>query len=308
MAFNETTQFRIHHLVETENQSEIFHTDLGPEVTFLFLVHNNGPSPISNATLNIFWPFGTKNGDRINDRAARHFILYPTKYTSNKIRCDSTYFNVANLRETRIVVDPEDSGGRKSRSVHNTEDSVLFSENIMLLERERRQTSVDPTDSEVKNLFNTDINCDQFHDYCVTIRCSMGDIPSGSTYELLVTAIVFEPTLSVNAPKSIWKITVNSEAKIQDTYIDQPDSGDPDTASIQIRVIPSSLIRRDEGFTQWWIIILVIVLFLLIMIPSVLALYFCGFFKKNKSDKAKLEQSRRENMQELTAAATPDFF
>ena len=136
----------------------------------------------------------------------------------------------------------------------------------------------------------------------------MGDIPSGSTYELLVTAIVFEPTLSVNAPKSIWKITVNSEAKIQDTYIDQPDSGDPDTASIQIRVIPSSLIRRDEGFTQWWIIILVIVLFLLIMIPSVLALYFCGFFKKNKSDKAKLEQSRRENMQELTAAATPDFF
>ena len=177
----------------------------------------------------------------------------------------------------------------------------------MMLERERRQTSIDPTDSGVKNLFNTDISCVQFHDYCVTIRCSMSDIPQGSAYELLITAKIFEPTLAVNGPKSIWKITVNSEAIIQDTHIDQPDGGDPDTASIQIRVIPSSLVRV-EGFTQWWIILLVIVLFLLIMIPSIVALYFCGFFKKNKSDKARLEQSRRENMEELTAAATPDFF
>ena len=270
-------------------------------------MHNNGPSPISNATLNIFWPIGTKNGDRINDRAARHFILYPTKYTSDRIRCDSTYFNVANLRETRIVIDPEDSGGRETRSMIDTENTVLFSENIILLERLRRQTVIDPTDSGVKSLFNTDISCVKYHDYCVTIKCGMSDIPSGSAYELLITAKIFEPTLALNGPNSIWKITVNSEAKIQDTHVDQPDGGDPDTASKQIRVIPSSLIRV-EGFTQWWIIILVIVLFLLIMVPSVIGLYFCGFFKKNKSDKAKLEQSRRENMEELTAAATPDFF
>ncbi|KAI6658508.1 Integrin alpha [Oopsacas minuta] len=308
LAFNESTQLRINHLVETENQSEIFHSDLGPEVTFLFLVHNNGPSPIINASLNIYWPMGVKNGDRINDKAARHFILYPTKYTSDKIRCDSTYFNVANLRETKIVIDEEDleQTGRNTRSIDLNENNLEYNEDILLMERERRQTSIEPTKSNV--VINTDVSCVNYHDYCVTIKCSMSDIPSGNSYELLIAAKVFEPTLAVNAPKSIWNITVSSEAIIRDTHVEQPGNGDPDTAQVAIKVIPSSLIGINEGFTQWWIILVAIFLFLLIMIPSLLALYFSGFFKKPRSNKAKLEQSRRENMEELTAAARPDFF
>ena len=302
MAFNESTKLRINHLINTENQTEIFHTDLGPEVTYLFLVSNNGPSPIFNTTLDIHWPFGLKNLDRPTDRAATHFFLYPTKYQSDKIRCDSTYFNVAELRESRIVIDEGETtpDGRKTRSIEYSEDGLY-------VQRGRRETDVEPTDSSEKIVFNTDISCVDYHEYCVTIKCKMGEIPPHNSYELRVTANVFEATLAVNAPASIWKFTVFSEVFIKDEHVVQPDNNEPDNSRVELKLIPSSLIGGNEGFTRWWIILLAILAFLIIMIPLVVSLYFCGFFKKHLSNNAKLEQSRVENMQELMSAAKPDF-
>ena len=278
-------------------------------MTYLFLVHNNGPSPIFNTTLNIHWPFGLKNPEKPNDKAATHFFLYPTKYESNKIRCDSSYFNVADLRESRIVIDEGETtpGGRKTRSIETTDGSVLFSENKLYLQRNRRETVINPTVPSEIIIFDTDISCVNYHEYCVTIKCKMGEIPQGTSYELRISANVFEATLAVNAPESIWEFTVFTEAFIQDTHVVQPTNNEPDNSQVKLRLIPTSLIGGHEGFTQWWIIILAIIAFLLIMIPSVIALYFCGFFKKHLSSKAKLEQSRIQNMDELTSAARPDF-
>ena len=309
MVFNESTKLRINHLINTENQTEIYHSDLGPEVTYIFLVHNNGPSPILNTTLNIHWPFGLKNLDIPNDRAATHFFLYPTKYESDKIRCDSTYFNVAELRESKIVIDEGETtpGGRKTRSIDLTDGSVVYSETELYVQRSKRETVVNPTENSEKMVFNTDITCVEYQEYCITIKCKMGEIPQGNSYELRVTANVFEATLAVNAPASIWEFTVFSEVFIQDTHVLQPINNEPDNSRVKLKLIPSSLIAVNEGFTQWWIIILAIIAFLLIMIPLVVALYFSGFFKKHRSSKAKLEQSRIQNMEELTSAATPNF-
>ena len=156
MQFNESTQLAIEDIYNPEHQ--IFISDLGPKVTLLFLVRNYGPSRIFNATLNIHWPFGYETPDRPNET---NFFLYPTKYESDKIVCDSTYFNLEELEESRSETR---TGMKRTRSIYPTK------RDIMSLQRVRRETS-----SSKKEVLNTDISCVEYNEFCVTIKCTMGE-------------------------------------------------------------------------------------------------------------------------------------
>ena len=260
-------------------------------MNYLLLVSNRGPSPISNAALNIYWPLGATSGESISNRAARHFLLYAIRYESDTIRCDPRFFNVANLRESQIAIDETEYRPGENRR-----------------RRRRKRQAIDPNAATEMTLFDTDVSCTEFRDFCVKIECTLGDLPQGGSSELRIFAKVFEPTFAMNGPESIWNITVFSEVEILDSYVSQPEGGETNTARTELKLIPSRINIGTEGFTQWWIIVVVVIAFLIVTIPAIIALYFCGFFRKNRSHTAKLEFDRSQCMQDLQVAPmVPDF-
>ncbi|KAI6658509.1 Integrin alpha [Oopsacas minuta] len=303
LAFNETTDLRLQDLVDDSNNTFYTHSNLGPEIVYTITVRNLGPSPILTSNLLIRWPVGIRSTEDPEDNSLRDFFLYKTRINSANIQCDSSFVNLRNIQASIVIIDEGDNpvvGGRKRRrDVPLNDRTIPISE----FKRHKRQTVV-----QAEPDFNTHIRFATDSQYYIVVLCSVGRISGGIEYELQITSRAFEPTLVMHAPLSEWTFGVNVTSSILDTHITQPAEHEADSAHVIVTLIPSSILAGSDEFTLWWVIAVAIVLFILLLFPIFLALYFFGFFKKNKTQKARDDQKRKlSEWNELQKGNTPNF-
>ena len=104
---------------------------------------------------------------------------------------------------------------------------------------------------------------------------------------------MFEPTLVSRSAFSTWTFNVSVTAGISDTHVTQPAGHEADNSSIIVTLVPSSIFVAVGGFTLWWVIVVSVGLFVALLLPLFLILYFAGFFKKDKAQRAKSDEEKR---------------
>lgn len=260
-----------------------------------FLLRNSGPSLIRNAVIFIRWPLGYPSAAGASDIKNREFLLYITGIESQNFLCDTNFINVYGI--TQLATEIEEGTGTNEEGKKRRRRTIMTMQEQQELIRNRRQTYQD--DSQNRD-FNTVINCTASHEACVNIICTVSQLAGGAVAEMSIESRVFEATLIDKARDKKWEFEVFADVKILDTYIEQSDTNLVDRVRASLTINPQVIPPAQVSEFMWWILPVVIVGFFLLLIPLFFLLYLCGFFKLKKSQKARIEKKRQQQVNEWT--------
>uniref|UniRef100_A0A7N8YNX6 Integrin alpha-5-like n=1 Tax=Mastacembelus armatus TaxID=205130 RepID=A0A7N8YNX6_9TELE len=231
----------------TVHQSLSEEQDIGPELQQVYELVNNGPSVVSQSTLEVRCPL----------RAHGHELLYPVEVvTEGPLSCSSkTTFNVLKLK----LRAPAAEGPISLKS--NTEHHI-----------QRREVYRDPL-AQQGNLTCSTVECWR-------LQCDVGLLERGASVILNVRSRVWAETF-IERPYKQYALECLVQYEVERMPYSIPPKFKPSGSK---KVTPSDVIwnKPDSLLTvPVWIIILAILAGLLLLSLLIYLLYKMGFFKRS---------------------------
>uniref|UniRef100_G1SD83 Integrin subunit alpha 6 n=1 Tax=Oryctolagus cuniculus TaxID=9986 RepID=G1SD83_RABIT len=224
--------------------------EVGSLIEYEFRVTNLG-KPLKNlgtATLNIQWPKEISNGK---------WLLYLVKVESKgleNVACEpKSEINLLNLKESH--------NSRRKREV--AEKQRDGSRKFSLLTERKYQT------------LSCSVNVN-----CVTLRCPLRGLDSKASLVLrsrLWNSTFLEEYSKLNYLDIVLRASIDVTSAAENIKL--PNAG----TQVRVTVFPSKTVAQYSG-VPWWIILVAILVGILMLALLVLALWKCGFFKRNKKD------------------------
>ncbi|TKR77440.1 hypothetical protein L596_018414 [Steinernema carpocapsae] len=280
-----------------------FDYEVGPLVTHLYQVINRGPSTVSSATLDIFWPSFAENGKHL-----LHLIDVPLVFnhgTSAKCRVkQSQNVNPESLTISNQHLATSETYRRRFR--REVEDDLQLrevKENLRDAVRMAKNAGSGAAVEYRGGLSRISVNCNNLN--CTHIECDIGEMKKDDYVLVEVFSRLWVNTL---IDDNIFEADISSLAlaKISALPNSPQYSPAPQLIAVTTDVNPTDpeLYQRE---VPWWLYFLAALIGLVILALLCLCLWRCGFFKRNRphTEKATLEHSFRGN--EYYADATTRY-
>uniref|UniRef100_A0A3P8U0R4 Integrin subunit alpha 5 n=1 Tax=Amphiprion percula TaxID=161767 RepID=A0A3P8U0R4_AMPPE len=239
----------------TVRQSLVEEQDVGPELQQVYELVNNGPSLVSQSTLEVKCPL----------KAHGYELLYPLEIlTEGPLSCSSkTTFNALKLKPPAL----EGPTALKSSTEHHIQ---------------RREVYRDPL-AEQTNLTCSAVECWQ-------LQCNVGLLQRGASVLLTVRSRVWAETFIERAHKQfILECSVHSKVNRM-PYLIPPKFKSSGSKKVVTAVIWN---KPDNQFSvPVWIIILAVLVGLLLLALLIYLLYKMGFFKRSDPYATTLEKAQ----------------
>ena len=168
-----------------------------------------------------------------------------------------------------------------------------------VLDRNARETNTE-------SAFPTDVSLETLSEVYIYLVCVVERLARDGEYQLKVNARVFEPTLVTKSPEGIWKFSVYVIGIVDDTHAIQMEVHLSDSSQTVVTLVPSRVFETAELVTLWWHIIVAFGIFIFLSVPLLFLLYFAGFFKKSRTQKARKEMERKLRDCYVNGNATPE--
>ncbi|XP_071477692.1 integrin alpha-8-like [Diadema antillarum] len=246
-----------------------YDTDIGPEITHVFSLYNNGPSRVGDTNVTLLWPVRY-------DSSRSEYLLYlisASVDTGEECTLDGKWNpeNIKTSNETTPAVAPS---GRKRRA---TSDATV-------------PTATDAPPSTVPpDRIKKDIACsgDQ-RQYCQTITCRVDGLGAGNNAvrnNVIITVRSRVWTNTMTRRKLELSVFVTAEARVLNVPYETSYTVPINVTSNQVRteIVPQFLVELEEKKDiPLWIYLVSALSGVLILILIIVVLHFAGFFKRKK--------------------------
>ncbi|XP_054716123.1 LOW QUALITY PROTEIN: integrin alpha-PS2-like [Uloborus diversus] len=259
-------------------------TDIGPEVTHVYEVGNQGPSSIKQAEVYILWPTYTLDGKSLLYLMAQPDVrgsaqcekinnVNPLNLQEVRRRPRNNKITILDYKEHMLLNDlqsrNEPEKGRQSKREKRDDDDYIMSD-----EGEEKYLN-----DEGEESFSEELSCGAT--LCTKIHCTISNLEKGDQ-------VIF------NIRSRLWKETYNeiglSEVKTSSKLVSRitslPYGVDPSYLPYKIFVVSTKVSLLDVALAPymipWWIIILAICCGLLLLGLLALLLWKLGFFKRKR--------------------------
>ncbi|XP_063965024.1 integrin alpha-V-like [Lytechinus pictus] len=260
---------------------------VGPEITHVFSLYNNGPSSVAQTEITILWPMW------YNSRQNKNYLLYllsATMDTGDECTIDGT-------------LNPEE--------LASDDNSTLTPDVVSSRRRRRRATGTEPppvgttdipmstTESPLKV---QDIECSGSQTrFCYAITCAVDSLGAGSNAarnNIVVTlrSRVWTNTLTMNSLE--LTVFVEASARVLSVPYETQftDSIEISSNKVSTKIVPQFIIPEIEPQkVPLWVYLASILGGCFILVMLILILWKVGFFKRRKkltSDQRKMLESR----------------
>ncbi|XP_062271755.1 integrin alpha-5-like [Scomber scombrus] len=230
----------------SQSQSLMEEQDVGPELQQVYELVNNGPSVVSQSTLEVRCPL----------RAHNHELLYPVEVvTEGPLRCSSNHtFNALKLK----LQPPAAPSPTSLKS--NTEHHI-----------QRREVYRDPL-AEHGNLTCSAVECWQ-------LQCNVGLLEKGASVILSVRSRLWTETF-MERPHKQFLLECSVQYKVDRMPYSIPPKYKPSGSR---KVVTAVMWNKPDSlfYVPVWIIILAVLAGLLLLSLLIYLLYKMGFFKRS---------------------------
>ncbi|XP_036958077.1 integrin alpha-5-like [Acanthopagrus latus] len=218
--------------------------DIGPELQQVYELVNNGPSVVSQSTLEVKCPL----------RAYGHPLLYPVEVlTEGPLSCSSKHtFNALKLKPPA----PEGPSSLKSNTEHRIQRRELYRDLL----------------ADQGNLTCSAVECWQ-------LQCNVGLLERGTSVILTVRSRIWAETFIERAYKQ-YVLECSVQYKVNRMPYSIPPKSKPSGSK---KVVTAVLWNKPDSlfYVPVWIIILAILAGLLLLSLLIYLLYKMGFFKRS---------------------------
>lgn len=278
-------------------ESAIKHlNEVGPKVSHIYEVFNEGPWRVSSLEVRILWPY-----EVANDKAHGKWLLYleelptvqgvgecvlPPGHVVNplKLQDSITYDDIDVFQSAASTTPTLYNHTNHIRSRRDTE-KVVNTRTIVDKDGHRRQV--------------VSMNCKAGTAKCLEITCFIYNLQRKQEAVITVKARLWNSTLVEDYPK-VDQVKIGSNARIiiPPNVVIQQENLKDDHAIAETIVYPDLLDQQDAEPVPIWIIIVAVVAGLLLFILLTLVLRKLGFFKRRRPDptlSGNLEKHRDDN-------------
>ncbi|XP_055952376.1 integrin alpha-PS2-like [Argiope bruennichi] len=280
--------------VITYNKSEeipsslVRESDIGPEVTHVYEVGNQGPSSVKQAEVYILWPTYTLDGKSLlylmaqpdvrgNAQCERIDDVNPLNLQEVRRRPRNHNITIQDLKEQLLIGDwrSKNSHSKSANSVHHRrskrEDDIDY---LMSDEGEDHFLS-----DEGEDAFQDELSCGPT--LCTQIRCTISNLEKGDQVIFSIRSRLWRETYN-----ELGLSEVKTSSKLVTRITQLPYGVDPSYLPYKIYVVSSKVSLLDVALAPymipWWWIILAICIGLLLLALLALLLWKLGFFKRKR--------------------------
>lgn len=259
---------------QVRGESEMkFKDQLGSLLRHTYQVVNQGPSPVNNLEIHISWPHQVANNKPLGK-----WLLYMDEEPS----IDADEGGICHT--TSELVNPLGLRDRKTEKLSNKELNSINNSSLLNIQRRKRDVEMivrKGPDNVVR------MNCSAGTAKCLKFKCVIYKLLNQQSATITIRARLWNSTLVEDYPK-VKAVEIASTAKII-----IPSRGGLIITSNPSDIIANAIsIARSGGFPEQqvtdgleiWMIIVAVVCGLLLVLLVALALWRCGFFKRNRPD------------------------
>ena len=280
-------------------ESAIKHlNEIGPKVSHIYEVFNEGPWRVSTLEVRISWPY-----EVANDKAHGKWLLYledlPTVQTSGDAECSLPSGHIVNPLKLQDSISYDDidvfpSAASTPPTLYNHTNHVRTTRDTEKVVNTRTIIDKDGHRRQVVSM-----NCKAGTAKCLDITCVIYNLQRKQEAIIIVKARLWNSTLVEDYPK-VDQVKIGSNARIiiPPTVVIQQENLKDDYAVAETIVYPDLLDQQDVEPVPIWIIIVAVVAGLLLFILLTLVLRKLGFFKRRRPDptlSGNLEKHRDDN-------------
>ncbi|XP_012275249.1 integrin alpha-PS1 [Orussus abietinus] len=257
--------------------------DIGPRVSHIYEIFNEGPWKVSNLKVRISWPY-----EVANDKPHGKWLLYleelPTIQGHGE--CSLPPGHVANPLKLQGSLSYDDLDPLASLS---TSTSSNFYNHTDFTRRRRDTEKVVNTrtiiDKKGRRHQVVSMNCKAGTAKCFDITCVIYNLQRKQEAVIVVKARLWNSTLVEDYPKvDMVKVGSNARIVIPPNVVIQQENLKDDFAIAETIAYPDLLDQQEAEPVPIWIIIVAIVAGLLLLILLTLVLWKLGFFKRRRPD------------------------
>lgn len=278
-------------------ESAIKHlNEIGPKVSHIYEVFNEGPWKVNNLEVHISWPY-----EVANDKPHGKWLLYmeemPTVQADGECTLPSGY-----------VINPL-----------KLQDSINFDDTESILQSSTRPTILYNHTNHIRTTRDTEkvvntrtiidkdghrhrvvaMNCKAGTAKCFDIKCYINNLQRKQEAIITVKARLWNSTLVEDYPKvDMVKIGSNAKIVIPSNVVIQQENLKDDHAIAETIAYPDLLDQQEAEPVPIWIYIVAAVAGMLLFILLTLVLRKLGFFKRRRPDptlSGNLEKHRDDN-------------
>ncbi|XP_012134810.1 multiple edematous wings isoform X2 [Megachile rotundata] len=277
-------------------ESAIKHlNEVGPKVSYIYEVFNEGPWRVSSLEVRISWPY-----EVANDKAHGKWLLYleelPTIQVSGAGECILPPGHVVNpLKLQNNINDDIDvfQSTLSTPTLHNHTNHMRTKRDTEKVVNTRTIIGKDGHRRQVVSM-----NCKAGTAKCFDITCFIYNLQRKQHASITVKARLWNSTLVEDYPK-VDEVRIGSNAKIviPPNIVIQQENLKDDYAIAEIIVYPNPLDHQDEP-VPIWVITIAVVAGLVLLILLTLVLRKLGFFKRRRPDptlSGNLEKHKDDN-------------
>ncbi|XP_015598210.1 integrin alpha-PS1 isoform X2 [Cephus cinctus] len=273
--------------------------EIGPKVSHIYVVYNEGPWKVSSVEVRISWPY-----EVANDKPHGKWLLYleemPTVEALGDGECTLSPGFEANPLKLQGSLGPDDLGPLYPLST--TPPSDLRNETNFVRRRRDTEKIVNThtiVDKEGHKHQVVSMNCKAGTAKCFDIICIIYNLQRKQEATITVKARLWNSTLVEDYPR-VDKVKISSNARIiiPSNIVIQQENVKDDQAIAETIAYPDLLGQQDAEPVPIWIIIVAVVAGLLLLILLTLVLWKLGFFKRRRPDptlSGNLEKHRDDN-------------
>ncbi|XP_076618885.1 multiple edematous wings isoform X2 [Colletes latitarsis] len=272
--------------------------EVGPKVSHIYEVFNEGPWRVSSLEIRISWPY-----EVANDKAHGKWLLYleelptvkalgdgecilPPEHVVNPLKLqDSISYDDMDVFQSAVSTPPTLYNHTNHVRTRRDTEKVVNTRTIIDKDGHRRQI--------------VSMNCKAGTAKCFDITCFIYNLQRKQEAIITVKARLWNSTLVEDYPK-VDQVHIGSNAKIiipANVIIQQENLKDDHTVAETI-VYPDLLDQQDAEPVPIWVIVVAVVAGLILFILLTLVLRKLGFFKRRRPDptlSGNLEKHKDDN-------------
>ncbi|XP_034186491.1 multiple edematous wings isoform X2 [Osmia lignaria lignaria] len=271
--------------------------EVGPKVSHVYQVFNEGPWRVSSLEVRISWPY-----EVANDKAHGKWLLYleelPIIQGSGDSECILPPGHVVNPLKLQNSTNYDDLDGLQSTvstpTLHNHTNHLRTKRDTEKVVNTRTIIDKDGHRHQVVSM-----NCKAGTAKCFDITCFIYNLQRKQEAMITVKARLWNSTLVEDYPKvDQVKISSNAKIVIPPNVVIQQENLKDDYAVAETIVHPDLLDHQDVEPVPIWVIIVAVVAGLILFILLTLVLRKLGFFKRRRPDptlSGNLEKHKDDN-------------
>ncbi|KAG8178041.1 hypothetical protein JTE90_022924 [Oedothorax gibbosus] len=288
--------------VATYNKSEeipvnkVRESDIGPEVTHIYDIGNQGPSSIKQGEVYILWPTYTLDGKSLlylmsqpevggNAQCERIDDVNPLNLQEIRRRPRNQNITVQDLKNEMLL---REWKAKQPMALRTAEDTNSLDD--VAKKRTRRSDDGDSylMSDEGEDHFLSDEGEDAFQEelscgltVCTKIYCTISNLEKGDHVIISIRSRLWRETYNTFGLSEI-----QTSSKLVTRITQLPYGVDPSYLPYKVHVVTTKVSLLDVSFAPymipWWIIILAICCGLLLLALLALLLWKLGFFKRKR--------------------------